>query len=118
LFHPADGQVRVKGVPRCTNSVLHPWLKQELSEILAALPEPAVTPSAEVIRVDWLTWTAALSTYPTLLAELPPLRMLLILDNLKGHLSPALVCWPPTRSGAGSSSTASCRSTRRWVAPG
>ncbi|NIL98064.1 MAG: transposase, partial [Planctomycetales bacterium] len=41
LFHPADGQVRVKGVTSCPNTVLHPWLKQELTEILATLPQPA-----------------------------------------------------------------------------
>ena len=29
----------------------------------------------------------------TLLSELPPLRMRLILDNLAGHKTPALVCW-------------------------
>ena len=41
LFHPAEGQVRVKGVTSCPNTVLHPWLKQELTEILASLPQPA-----------------------------------------------------------------------------
>ncbi|MCK7491802.1 MAG: hypothetical protein MZW92_09165 [Comamonadaceae bacterium] len=27
LFHPATGQVRVKGVTRTPNTVLHPWLQ-------------------------------------------------------------------------------------------
>jgi len=40
LFHPSDGRVRVKGVTSCTNVVLHPWLQQELSDILADLPAP------------------------------------------------------------------------------
>jgi len=39
LFHPASGQVRVKGVISSTNAVLHPWLKQELSAILQTLPD-------------------------------------------------------------------------------
>ena len=39
LFHPADGRVRLEGVTACPNDVLHPWLKRELSAILAALPE-------------------------------------------------------------------------------
>jgi len=26
-------------------------------------------------------------------AELPPLRMLLVLDNLAGHTTPSFVCW-------------------------
>ena len=34
LFHPADGQVRVKGVTSCPNTVLHGWLKEELTTIL------------------------------------------------------------------------------------
>ena len=31
LLHPATGAVRVKGVTRCTNAVLHPWLEEELA---------------------------------------------------------------------------------------
>ncbi len=38
LFHPATGQVRVKGVTQSPNTVLHPWLKQELTAIVAGLP--------------------------------------------------------------------------------
>src|SRR5438874_512389 len=39
LFHPASGQVRVKGVTSAANAVLHPWLEAELTAILATLPE-------------------------------------------------------------------------------
>ena len=93
LFHPADGQVRVKGVTSCPNSVLHPWLKQELTDILAGLPQswPGLEPEAN--RAVWETWFEGLSVQPTLPAELPPLRMLLIVDNLKGHKSPDFVQW-------------------------
>ena len=77
----------------CTNTVLHPWLKQELSEILATLPEPTAALPPELIQAAWTTWTAGLTHYPTLPAELPAIRMLLILDNLKGHQSPELVLW-------------------------
>jgi len=80
-------------VTRCTNTVLHPWLKQELSEILATLPEPTAALPTELIQAAWATWTAGLTRYPTLPAELPPIRMLLVLDNLKGHQSPELVRW-------------------------
>jgi hypothetical protein len=41
LLHPQDGRLRAKGVTHCPNHVLHPWLKQELSAVLAELPEPA-----------------------------------------------------------------------------
>lgn len=93
LFHPADGQVRAKGVTHCTNTVLHPWLKEELTEILATLPEPTVALPPDLIQVAWQMWTEGLTYYPTLPAELPAIRMLLVLDNLKGHQSPGLVLW-------------------------
>jgi hypothetical protein len=92
LFHPVDGQVRVKGVTSCPNSVLHPWLKQELTDILAGLPQPACLPP-EANRAAWDMWFEGLSVRPTLPADLPPLRLLLIVDNLKGHKSLDLVHW-------------------------
>ena len=91
LFHPADGRVRVEGATACPNTVLHPWLKRELSEILAGLPE--LPPTAEASRQAWQRWQEGLSVKPTLPAELPPLRMLLVLDNLTGHKTPELVLW-------------------------
>jgi hypothetical protein len=92
LFHPADGRVRLEGVTACPNSVLHPWLKRELAEILAGMPGPAAEP-AEGWRPAWERWQEGLSIKPTLLSELPPLRMLLVLDNLAGHKTPEFVCW-------------------------
>lgn len=38
-------------------------------------------------------WVAGLSQRPELPPELPPLRLLLVIDNLKGHKSPGLVQW-------------------------
>jgi hypothetical protein len=92
LFRPADGHVCVKGVTTCPNAVLHPWLKRELAAILAAMPAPSAEP-ATGWRVAWERWQEGLSIKPTLLDELPPLRMLLVLDNLAGHKTPELVCW-------------------------
>jgi hypothetical protein len=92
LFRPADGRVRLKGVTACPNAVLHPWLKRELAAILAALPEPPAEPPGGR-RAAWERWQEGLTIKPTLLSELPPLRMLLVLDNLAGHKTPALVCW-------------------------
>ncbi|HYT87764.1 MAG TPA: transposase [Gemmataceae bacterium] len=91
LFHPVDGRVRVEGATTCPNAVLHPWLKRELSEILAELTEPP--PTAQASRAAWERWQQGLSVKPTLPAELPPLRMLLVLDNLTGHKTPALLLW-------------------------
>jgi len=91
LLHPADGQVRIAGVTTCPNAVLHPWLQRELSTILATLPDHPPTPQAA--RAAWDRWQQGLSVKPTLPAELPPLRLLLVLDNLAGHKTPALVLW-------------------------
>lgn len=92
LFHPADGHVRLKGVTACPNAVLHPWLKRELADILAGLPGPPGEPIAGW-RAVWERWQEGLTVRPTLLDRLPPLRMLLVLDNLAGHKTPELVCW-------------------------
>src|SRR5262249_35798469 len=92
LFHPATGEVRIKGVTQSSNAILHPWLQGELETILAGQPAPAVLGGAESRR-QWERWQEGLSVRITLPAELPPLRLLLIWDNLKGHLTPALVLW-------------------------
>src|SRR4051794_13344029 len=92
LFHPASGQVRVKGVTSATNEVLHPWLEAELTAILATRPEPPVQAEAER-RAAWERWQEGLTVPFTLPERLPPLRMLLVLDNLTGHKTPRLVLW-------------------------
>jgi len=93
LFHPASGQVRVKGVTSCTNAVLHPWLQKELVAVLAALPPPAAPLSPPESQAAWAAWQAGLGQPFTLPADLPPLRVLLVLDNLAGHTTPAFVLW-------------------------
>jgi hypothetical protein len=93
LFHPATGTVHVKGVLSCTNAVLHPWLKEELTAILKTLPAPALLLRPEANRAAWESWRQGLKIRVSLLADLPPLRMLLIWDNLAGHKTPALLCW-------------------------
>lgn len=90
LFRPATGEVRARAVEHTPNTVLHPWLQEELTAILATVP---AAPAALAARAEWEAWQAGLTIHPTLLAELPPLRLLLVLDNLTGHKSAALVCW-------------------------
>jgi DDE superfamily endonuclease len=85
LFRPATGEVRAKGVPNAPNAVLHPWLQSELAAILAALPAPAGE-RGEMAR--WETWLGHAPWKP-----LPPLRLILVWDNLAGHTSWALVRW-------------------------
>lgn len=92
LFHPTSGHVRVKGVPSAPNAVLHPWLEREVTAILATLPEPAPQTDVER-RATWERWQAGLTVTFTLPERLPPLRLLLVLDNLSGHKTPSLVLW-------------------------
>ena len=92
LFQPASGQVHVKGVASTPNTILHPWLESELTLILAALPEPPRL-SEDECRAVWQRWQEGLTITFTLPDRLPPLRLLLVLDNLSGHKTPALVLW-------------------------
>jgi hypothetical protein len=97
LFHPRTGEVRVKGVRQSTNAILHPWLEAELGEILAKLPEPSESLSPKLSPEEnhkaWERWQEGLTVKITLPEELPPLRLLLVLDNLTGHLTRSFVLW-------------------------
>jgi len=93
LFHPASGQVRLKGTPRTTNAILHPWLKDELEAILASLPDKQPLTDPAENRAEWERWQHGLQRKITLPQQLPRLRMLLILDNLSGHKSVDWVLW-------------------------
>jgi hypothetical protein len=92
LFHPASGEVRVKGVRSAPNAVLHPWLQAELTAILATLPEPEIL-SPEEHRSRWTRWQEGLTVRITLPQDLPPLRMLLVWDNLTGHYTVDFILW-------------------------
>ena len=92
LFHPASGAVRAKGATTCTNQVLHAWLREELVAVLAALP-PAPPGEPAATRAAWAAWQAGLGRRFTLPEDLPPLRLLLVLDNLAGHKTPERVLW-------------------------
>jgi hypothetical protein len=93
LFQPATGAVRAQGVTRVTNVVLHAWLKTAVSALLATLPRPDSVTDPVANRAQWTQWQAGLKVKITLPAELPPLRLLLVWDNLSGHHTPAMVLW-------------------------
>jgi transposase len=90
LFRPATGEVRAKAVPRAPNVVLHPWLQHELVQVLDALPEVSGNNADLPSGAQWATW---LGHVPDLPLPLPPLRLILIWDNLRGHLSTSIVSW-------------------------
>ena len=88
LFRPATGEVRGKGVTNAPNVVLHPWLQQELVQVLAELPDRPMSNSEPPPPTQWTTWLGHAPHAP-----LPPLRLILIWDNLAGHLSTSMVIW-------------------------
>lgn len=88
LFHPATGRVRARGVTSAPNAVLHPWLTGELEQVLASLPEVTVPEAERPLLAQWVTWLGHEPVEP-----LPPLRLILIWDNLAGHTSWSIVRW-------------------------
>jgi DDE superfamily endonuclease len=92
LFHPATGELRVKGVTQSTNAILHPWVQEQIGEILKPLPQKPVL-DEETNRKLWTVWQSGLSKRNTLAEKLPALRMWLIWDNLQGHYTPEMVLW-------------------------
>lgn len=93
LFRPITGEIRAKGVVSVTNAVLHPWLKEQLSAVLAEIEQehPAETLPLEAERPQYAQWETWLG-HPPRTAK-PPLRIVLVLDNLAGHRSYDLVQW-------------------------
>jgi len=88
LFRPATGEVRALPVSQATNAILHPWLKQALETILAALPpSDLAAPHRQAATWEWREcslWD---------LDAVPPVRVLLLWDNLTGHQTPELLNW-------------------------
>jgi hypothetical protein len=93
LLHAATGQVRIQPATSCTNMVLHGWLKATLAEIVAALPVAAEPGHAAATRAAWQARQEGLALRLTLPEQLPPLRMLLVWDNLAGHRTAEMVLW-------------------------
>jgi hypothetical protein len=124
LFRPSTGILNAKGVLSVTNAVLHPWLKAQLGEMLAEIekkhPRAELPPEAERAQyAQWKTWL-----WPQESAEgLPPLRIILVLDNLAGHLSHDLVRWffqqgvMPLYTPVGSSWLNMAESVQRIIVP-
>jgi len=94
LFRPATGEVRALPVEQVTNAVLHPWLKEELGAILAALPPvDADQPGSATPAWCWSEWGYRAEVLARLDRPAPPIRMVLVWDNLAGHKSEEIVTW-------------------------
>jgi hypothetical protein len=87
LFRPATGQVHATGVTSAPNAVLHPWLQAELEQVLVELPAVTAAEAERPALAQWQTWEGRACP------DLPPLRLIIVWDNLAGHLSPELVIW-------------------------
>lgn len=94
LFRPQTGEVLANGVLSAPNAVLHPWLKEHLQPLLAQLdtnPLPVRVPLPEdhPLLLTWQHWYWSYERPK----PVPALRLILIWDNLKGHLSYSMVRW-------------------------
>jgi hypothetical protein len=94
LFRPATGLVRAKGVLSAPNAVLHPWLQEQLQAILAPLekdplPVRVPFPQDHPLLLTWEHWWWSYERPK----PAPALRLILIWDNLAGHLSYLMVRW-------------------------
>jgi hypothetical protein len=94
LFHPATGLVQAKGVLSAPNAVLHPWVQEELQSILDQLDKKPPTvrvplPDDHPLILTWQHWWWSYERPK----PAPALRLILIWDNLAGHLSYNMVRW-------------------------
>ena len=71
-------------------AVLHPWRHAELERALANLPPVTVPADARPPLARWATGLGSSRDGPL---PLPPLRLILVWDNLAGHLSAEVVIW-------------------------
>ena len=93
LFQPATGRVRLRPAASSSNAVLHGWLRETLAEIVPAPPTAAPSLDPAATRATWAAWQDGLAERFTLPEDLPPLRTLLVWDNLSGHKTPEMVLW-------------------------
>jgi hypothetical protein len=94
LFHPATGLLRATGVLSAPNAVLHPWMQDQMQSILdqldkQSLPVRVPLPDDHPLMLTWQHWWWSYERPK----PAPALRLILIWDNLAGHLSYSMVCW-------------------------
>lgn len=57
------------------------------------MPDPAPVTDPQANRDLWESWREGLTVKATLSANLPSLRLLLVMDNLTGHKNPDWLIW-------------------------
>jgi hypothetical protein len=98
LFRPATGELQAKGVTSVTNAVLHPWLQEQLLSILKSEAEARSKQTDQIATREKTEETARYHQWETwvgwrLSVRYPPLRMILVWDNLAGHRNDKMVSW-------------------------
>src|SRR6266516_4353051 len=83
-----------QAVTQHSTALLHPWLQDELQRVLDQLdqePLPVRVPLPEdhPLLLTWRHWWWSYERPK----PAPPLRLILVWDNLKGHLSYSMVRW-------------------------
>lgn len=87
-------QAAAEGAGRKSNDSVSQLVSRFNQEGLAALvPGHGGGPAVEYGLAEWERWQEGLTRHFTLPQALPPLRMLLVLDNLTGHKTPDFVLW-------------------------
>src|SRR3954465_13476296 len=72
-----NAEIRLELFNLSTNAVLHPWLRERLSAILAELPGPTASQDAAATQAAWTVWQAGPMLPLTLPPTPPPPRLLL-----------------------------------------
>ena len=75
-------------IDRSPRPVGRAWLQHELLEVLKELPEASIDRVDLPQAAEWAKWLGHVPDMP-----LPPLRLILVWDNLAGHLSTSIVTW-------------------------
>jgi hypothetical protein len=90
---PSQGTAPRQGDPLNAQCYFASLAGKELTAMLAELPAPTASFSPEASRALGESWREGLSQKVTLCADRPPLRRLLVMDNLTGHKSPGWLVW-------------------------
>src|SRR5262249_30981707 len=95
LFRPATGAARAHAVRSDAHAILQPWLKDHLLHVLAELDRHPLSVWMALPEDHLLvrTWRHGWWSYEERPKSAPPLRLLLIWDNLARHRSDDLVRW-------------------------
>lgn len=92
LLHPKSGRVWLTGTRSTANVILHPWLKDQIEEVVKSLPKLNRKAARDLKKKAWKHFAKAFWSRESF-NKLPTPRIVLVWDNLTGHKSYELVKW-------------------------